>query len=165
MMINISKNKDHNCRRDGFTLIELLVAMGIIAVLTGLAIFNFNQSRIRARDIQRKNDLKQLQTALELYKNDTNSYPAAADFQTTLQIPVAYTKVTFADPRASEWVDYRYLPAVDLKTYYLQTCLENAADTTKTTNTATCDLFDSQNHCNCGSTITKNGSMYIISQP
>lgn len=157
--------KDFKKINKGFTLIELLVAIGIMAVLTGMAVFNFNQSRIRARDIQRKNDLKQLQTALELYKNDTNSYPAAAGFQTTLQSPVAYTKVTFADPRASEWVDYRYLPAADFKTYYLQTCLENTADTTKSTNAAVCDLFDNQNHCNCGSTTSKTGAMYIITQP
>lgn len=149
----------------GFTLIELLVAIGIMAVLTGMAVFNFNQSRVRARDIQRKNDLKQLQTALELYKNDTNSYPAAANFQTTLQSPVAYTKVTFADPRTGEWSEYQYLPAADFKTYYLQTCLENTGDTTKTTNAAICDLFDSQNHCNCGSTTSKTGAMYIITQP
>ena len=56
----------------GFTLIELLVAIGIVAVLTGMAAFNFNQSRVRARDIQRKSDLSQLQKAMELYRNDND---------------------------------------------------------------------------------------------
>lgn len=152
-------------KRNGFTLIELLVAIGIMAVLTGMAVFNFNQSRVRARDVQRKNDMKQLQTALELYKNDANSYPAAANFQTTLQSPVAYTKTTFRDPRASEWVDYIYVPAVDLKTFYLETCLENTADLTKATNVTQCDVIDPVNHCSCGPSNPKSGVMYIVSQP
>lgn len=151
----------------GFTLIELLVAMGIMAVLTGMALFNFNQARVRARDVQRKNDIKQIQSALELYKNDVNSYPAKANFQTTLMSPVAYTKSVFRDPRANEWVDYQYSPATDLKTYFLQTCLENSADSSKATNVAQCALFttDVSNQCKCGSTLSKSGVMYIVSQP
>lgn len=154
-------------KNNGFTLIELLVAIGIMAVLTGMAVFNFNQSRVRARDVQRKNDIKQLQTAMELYKNDNSTYPAAANFQTTLQSPVPYTKTTFRDPRASEWSDYRYIPAADLKTYFLQSCLENPADAAKATNTAQCQLFttDTSNFCSCGSATTKSGVMFIVTQP
>lgn len=151
-------------KRNGFTLIELLVVIGIMAVLTGLAVFNFNQSRVRARDVQRKNDIKQLQTALELYKNDSGSYPVAATWQTDL-ISTGNIKDNFVDPRASEWVDYRYLPAVDLKTYYLEACLENAADTSKTTNVTQCDVFDSVNHCSCGPSTPKSGVMHIVTQP
>lgn len=157
--------KQKNIYSRGFTLLELLVAIGIMAVLTGMAIFNFNQSRVRARDIQRKNDLKQLQTALEVYKNDTNSYPGAGNYQTTLMSPVAYTKSLFKDPRSGEWVDYVYIPSVDLKTYYLQSCFENAADASKTTNVAQCDLFDPINHCSCGISTPKTGVMYIVTQP
>lgn len=147
----------------GFTLIELLVAMGIMAVLTGMAIFNFNQSRVRARDVQRKNDIKQLQSALELYKNDNNQYPEAVNYQTLL-IDGSYIKSEFKDPRSSEWVDYQFVhdPAGDLKNYYLQTCLENTADSSKTTNTTLCNKF-AVTQCKCG-TILK-GVMYIVTQP
>jgi len=151
---------EYETRNDdgGFTLIELLVAMGIMAVLTGMAVFNFNQSRVRARDVQRKNDIKQLQTALEVYKNDNNTYPAAANFQTTLQSPVAYIKTTFNDPRASEWVDYKYLPSIDFKDYYLTACLENLADSSKASD-ALC--AEAGVMCPCGT----NGSLFIVSQP
>jgi len=151
----------------GFTLIELLVAIGIMAVLTGMAVFNFNQSRVRARDIQRKNDIKQLQNALELYRNDNNVYPEANGFQTTLTSPVEYIKSNFRDPRVTEWIDYQYLPTVDKKTYYLQSCLENPADTTRATDETKCSLFtiDVGNQCVCGSPTSKTGVMYIVSQP
>ncbi len=154
-------------KNGGFTLIELLVAMGIMAVLTGMAAFNFNQSRLRARDVQRKNDLSQLQKSLELYRHDNNEYPVADGYQTSLMSPTAYIKTVFTDVRASEWVDYQYLPAADNKTYYLMTCLENAADSAKTTNETQCALFSDQaNPCRCGHTVdTRTGVMYIISQP
>jgi len=153
-------------RNIGFTLIELLVAMGIIAVLAGMAVFNFNQSRIRARDVQRKNDLSQLQKALELYRNDNMGlYPIADDFQTVL-MNNQYTKVIFQDPRANEWLAYVYLPSVDQKTYYLLSCLENTTDQTKTTDLAICGLFKTPPACTCGRSLTAStGVMYTISQP
>ena len=125
----------------GFTLIELLVTMGIIAVLTGMAVFNFNQARVRARDVQRKNDASQLAKALEVYKNDNGSYipPKSSDpdnsyFQTVL-LEGGYTKTTFNDPRGTDWDTYSYLSNDDGKTYYLRVCLENKADSTRTTDT------------------------------
>ena len=150
----------------GFTLIELLVAMGIVAVLTGMAAFNFNQSRVRARDIQRKSDLSQMQKAMELYRNDYNgNYPPAEDFQATLQTG-GYTKIEFNDPRDGEWSDYYYSPSVDFKSYYLMTCLENTTDQTKTTDNAICGLFKNPPSCQCGATAADNsGVMYTLSQP
>ncbi len=154
-------------KQKGFTLIELLVAMGIIAVLTGMAAFNFNQSRVRARDVQRKSDLSQLQKAMELYKNDNDgSYPDKANYQSTL-LGGEYIKSTFNDPKGSEWKAYTYEPAaVGLKTYYLMACLENPADSTKTTDTTICQNFtsDTTDICGCGIS-TKTGAMYIISNP
>ena len=146
-------------KKNGFTLIELLVAMGIMAVLTGMAVFNFNQSRVRARDVQRKNDLKQLQTALEVYKNDNNFYPSdPATYQTDL-ITGNYIKNTFTDPKGSaEWGDYKYLPSIDFKDYYLTACLENLADSSKASD-ALC--AEAGVMCPCGT----NGSLFIVSQP
>lgn len=153
-------------KNTGFTLIELLVAMGIMAVLTGMAAFNFNQSRLRARDVQRKNDLTQLQKALELYKNDFNEYPAT-DYQGNLKSPVPYIRVNFVDPRGAEWTDYQYYSAAPNKTYYLMACLENAADATKATDETSCALFSTLNDpCLCGnSPSTRTGVMYIITNP
>lgn len=167
-------NKTFHTRSEqsGFTLIELLVAMGIIAVLTGMAIFNFNQARVRARDIQRKSDLSQLQKALEVYKNDNGGdYPAASGFQATLMAG-QYTKIEFNDPRDGEWADYYYVPAADFKTYNLMTCLENTTDATKSLDTGAsgvCSLFTAFTNaqsCLCGATsIDDSGVMYTLSQP
>ncbi|OGY45023.1 MAG: hypothetical protein A3A24_02510 [Candidatus Buchananbacteria bacterium RIFCSPLOWO2_01_FULL_46_12] len=60
----------------GFTLIELLVVIAIIGLLSTLAVVALNSAREKARDAKRVADVKQVQTALELYYNDASSYPA-----------------------------------------------------------------------------------------
>ncbi|GIW63087.1 MAG: hypothetical protein KatS3mg090_0913 [Patescibacteria group bacterium] len=62
----------------GFSLIELLVVIAMIGFLVAVGVANYNQARKRARDSQRINDLKALQSALELYKQgmSTPAYPA-----------------------------------------------------------------------------------------
>jgi prepilin-type N-terminal cleavage/methylation domain-containing protein len=65
--------------KQGFTLIELLVVIAIIGLLSTLSIVALNQARARSRDARRLADVKQIQTALEMYYNDLNSYPADAD--------------------------------------------------------------------------------------
>ncbi len=62
----------------GFTLIELLVVIAIIGLLSTLAVVALNSARQKARDSKRVADVKQIQTALELYFADKNGYPAAA---------------------------------------------------------------------------------------
>lgn len=61
----------------GFTLIELLVVIVIIGILATLATITLSSARSKARDARRVSDIKQIQTALELYYNDASSYPAA----------------------------------------------------------------------------------------
>jgi prepilin-type N-terminal cleavage/methylation domain-containing protein len=64
----------HN--KKAFTLIELLVVIAIIGLLSTLSILALNQARARARDAKRIADVKQIQTALELYYNSEGDYPA-----------------------------------------------------------------------------------------
>ena len=59
----------------GFTLVELLIVIAIIGVLSALLMANFIGVRQRARDAQRKSDLRQMQSALELYRSDLGLYP------------------------------------------------------------------------------------------
>jgi general secretion pathway protein G len=61
----------------GFTLIELLVVIAIIGLLSTLAVIALNSARQKSRDSKRVADVKQIQTALELYFADENGYPTA----------------------------------------------------------------------------------------
>jgi general secretion pathway protein G len=120
----------------GFTLIELLVVISIIGVLTGLVTFNFQQARVRARDVQRKSELGVIRDALEMYKNDRipQVYPVAGTMDgLAAQMVPGYIKNEMPkDPieKASEgsWQEYSY-SSNDGSTYTLQACLENAGDT------------------------------------
>src|SRR3989344_3413947 len=61
--------------RKGFTLIELLVVIAIIGLLSTLAVVALNNARLKARDAKRVADIKQIQTALELYYQENTAYP------------------------------------------------------------------------------------------
>jgi type II secretion system protein G len=68
--------------RQGFTLIELLVVIAIIGLLSTLAVVALGSAREKARDSKRLSDLKQAQTALELYYTDNNAYPTSVSTST-----------------------------------------------------------------------------------
>jgi general secretion pathway protein G len=70
-----ARNRKNFSRNVGFTLIELLVVIAIVGALTGLVATNFANSQQKARDARRKNDLDQIQKALELFYNDHGTYP------------------------------------------------------------------------------------------
>lgn len=59
----------------GFTLIELLVVIIILAALVFIASSTFITTQMKARDAQRKSDLKQIGNALEAFYADYGVYP------------------------------------------------------------------------------------------
>lgn len=59
----------------GFTIVELLVVVAIIGLLSAVILASVNASRQKARDARRREDLKQLQAAIELYYSDNGHYP------------------------------------------------------------------------------------------
>jgi general secretion pathway protein G len=63
--------------KKGFTLVELLVVVAIIGILAAISVVSLNTARARARDSRRVADVRQIQTALELYYNDMGTYPAS----------------------------------------------------------------------------------------
>lgn len=118
---------------EGFTLIEILVVIAIIGSLSALLLPNYMEARMRARDTQRKNDLKAIQKALEIYKLDNDQkYPLTAAFpdpgerfaHPTNNASV-YMKSIPKDPVTLD--GYEYTSASDLD-YTLCACLENTAD-------------------------------------
>lgn len=74
------KNKKFaKTRGQGFTIIELLVVISIISLLSSITLVSVNNARIKARDTKRLADLRQLQTALEIYFDTHSSYPPQPD--------------------------------------------------------------------------------------
>ncbi len=60
----------------GFTLIELLVVIAIIALLASLVLVALQKARSTSRDALRASNLRQLNSALELFYAHNNYYPA-----------------------------------------------------------------------------------------
>ena len=65
-------------KKRGFTLIELLVVIAIIGILSSVVLASLNSARLKGRDARRISDIKQLQTALNLYNDAHASFPTAA---------------------------------------------------------------------------------------
>ncbi|HPT08495.1 MAG TPA: FISUMP domain-containing protein [bacterium] len=63
--------------KPAFTLIELLVVIAIIGIISTLAVVSLTNARQSARDAKRIADIKQIQTALELYYQDNGEYPSS----------------------------------------------------------------------------------------
>jgi prepilin-type N-terminal cleavage/methylation domain-containing protein len=63
----------------GFTLVEIIVVVSIVAILSAIIYANFSQGSAQSRDAKRKSDLRNLQTAIELYKTENGRYPAGCN--------------------------------------------------------------------------------------
>jgi prepilin-type N-terminal cleavage/methylation domain-containing protein len=64
--------------KHGFTLIELLVVISIIGLLAAVILAGLSTARKKARDSKRIAEIRQLQTALELYRDKNGQYPPAS---------------------------------------------------------------------------------------
>ncbi|MEI7452026.1 MAG: LamG-like jellyroll fold domain-containing protein [Candidatus Falkowbacteria bacterium] len=129
-------------KRSGFTLIELLVVIAIIGILATIAVVALQNARAKARDARRIADVKQVQTALELFFNDQQRYPTTAEFNagsifstttngtTTYmaKIPVAPTPNDNTCATADN--NYTYT-SNDGATYSLSFCLGGPTGTTR----------------------------------
>jgi len=124
--------------KKGFTLIELLIVVAIIGVLATLLMANFVGVRQRARDAQRKSDIRQIQAALEIFRSDSSSYPLngsgpgkfpqTGSCKQSLQSQdgsSTYMTSISCDPNGGSNV---YTYTSDGTTYTLTACLENASD-------------------------------------
>ena len=118
--------------KKGFTLIELLVVVAIIGLLATLSIVALNNARARSRDARRVADVKQIQTALELYYNDNGIYPASG---VTSGSPIASGTISYMAqvPTAPLPADgncatnsYVYTAQDTNRSYTLTYCLGNA---------------------------------------
>ena len=81
--------------RPGFTLVELLVGMTIIAILAGLLTVAISGGLRRAREFAITNEMTQLESALEQFRNQYGIYPPS--FKEMAQIQAADGDVAAAN--------------------------------------------------------------------
>ena len=94
-------------REAGFTLLELLVVVGIIGVISALAIANYWTALDRARQKQTMADMRTIAMAWETRANDSQTYLIAG-------FSFPGTAVSFGDLRGALAPTYiRNLPEVD----------------------------------------------------
>ncbi len=68
--------------RNGFTLVELLVVISIISLLSSIVLGTVNTAREKARNARRKQDMRQLELAIQLYYDTNGTFPPSV---TTVQ--------------------------------------------------------------------------------
>ena len=73
-MISLKK-----ARSSGFTIVELLIVIVVIGILAALVIVTYNGIQQKARDTERKTDIKALQGHLEAYWANNAKYPTLAN--------------------------------------------------------------------------------------
>ncbi len=118
--------------KKGFTLLELIIVITILGVLSALVSGNFLISLQRGRDAHRKEDLNQTQRGLELYYEDSRTYPLTNIFNSTqLCHPSGCDTRTYItkisdDPSTS--AGYKYYYESDGTFYKLYSCIENTQD-------------------------------------
>lgn len=58
------------------------MVIAIIGILATISVIALSNARAKSRDAKRAGDMKQVQTALELFFNDQNRYPTAEEWNT-----------------------------------------------------------------------------------
>lgn len=117
---------------EGFSLLELLLVIIILGVLATLVSGNYINTLKKGRDVRRKNDLANVQRALEIYYEDKKTYPTAIPFdakfcETALcdSSEVVYMQKVPDDPRSAN--NYVF-DSTDGTYYKLYSCIENEND-------------------------------------
>ena len=84
----------------GFTLIEILVVVVIIGILGAVIVPNLLSRPDQARITAAQTDLRQLSTALEMYRLDNYHYPSTEQgLEALVQPPSGF-------PEAKNWTDH-----------------------------------------------------------
>ncbi len=115
--------------KTGFTVIELLVVISILGAMSAIVMINFKGARGTARDTRRKSDLKQYQTALEVYANNKGNYPISGPTNAISLCVASILNIScIDDPNSGDHYGYSSPTGAD---YVLWATLERPPDSTK----------------------------------
>ncbi len=111
----------------GFTLIEILIVVAIIAILASVVLVGLGPTQQQGRDARRISDLREVQTALELYYNKNGTYPSASTWSAmTGALTGASIGVSQIPNDPSSGQTYYYQSAADNSSYVIGAKLESA---------------------------------------
>ena len=113
----------------GFTLIEMLIVVAIVGILASVVLIGLGPTQRSGRDARRLADLKQVQTALELYFQKNGSYPNTTTWTGASGLTGILTGASLGvtnlpnDPKAG--TDYKYSPNASLNGYLVGATLDD----------------------------------------
>ncbi len=73
---NLRNKTTRKTRQSGFTLIEIMVVVVIIGILASVVVPRIMDNPDKARTAKAKNDIRALESAMDLYRLDNYTYPS-----------------------------------------------------------------------------------------
>lgn len=123
-------------QKQGFTLIEILIVVAIIAILASVVLVGLGPTQQQGRDARRLSDLRETQTALELYYNKNGTYPSASSWSALSTAitgaNIGITQALPSDPTNNTTYYYNYGVASDGASYVIGATLENKSNSALT---------------------------------
>lgn len=121
--------------KKAFSLVEMITVLVIIGLIAAIVSVSATSFRQKSRDVERLSDVKEMQSALELYRLNEGSYPSGLNFGGALNGSTSSSTVYMANVPNNPTItntnacsgDYSY--SLDNKgRYNLQFCLERSQD-------------------------------------
>jgi len=119
-------------KKEAFTLIELLVVIAIIGLVATLAVVGLQNVRQNARDSKRVSDMRQLQTALEVFFIENGRYPTEEEWNSgSISSPSSGSPLMYSIPSSPSPADgdcseasntYIYAPRDNGSSYTIDFC-------------------------------------------
>ena len=100
------KHKFNNRKQAGFTLIEVIVVLVILGILASIVVPNVISRTDQAQIVKAQQDIRALESALQMYRVDNFTYP------TTGQGLEALVEKPTSGPEAKNWQKGGYIKKV-----------------------------------------------------